>query len=115
MGVWQELENMAVDNTWDIIIMLESHWQGGIKGRTIPGYTLHQKQRPAGAKKGGGIVCLVRNSLAAYEWPGRNSPNQPEESSANIDAESLWIIVQSEAGDMAVGAVYYAAGGGANC
>ena len=67
-GVWQEWEEVVKKNKWEVVVMVETHWQGGVRGRTLEGFTMFDSQRDPTAKKGGGLAVLVKEGIGAVQW-----------------------------------------------
>ena len=104
---WFELSQLMSRSGWDIVMMTETHHQGNIQGRSIPGYALFQSQRPADTVKGGGLAVLVSKSIPAYTWV---SPRAPEGALDHSNTEILWVIVPFKTTKIALGLVYLRSG-----
>ena len=104
--VWQEWAQVIKQNKWDIAIMVETHWQGGINGRSVEGYFVLDRQRDATAKKGGGLAVLVREGTAAVEW------SSAEQGEGEARSELMWVIFPTVGvvPSFALGVVYLSSG-----
>ncbi len=62
---------MACNESWDIIMFAESHWQGGTRTVNIKGYNTYDVQRDATQKNGGGLVILINQRITLHLWTNK--------------------------------------------
>ena len=100
---WQDLQNIVHKYNWNVLGMTESHWYGGVPGRTIPGYKLYHTQRSAPMKKGGGLVLMVKQDLASYVY---DMPSSITDAAPHLKSEILWVILPGKNSNIALGLTY---------
>lgn len=96
-NLWDEIETRARELGTDVICLAETHWKEGDKGQQIKGFRRYWKGRAPEEKKGGGVAIFVKNDLSAREW---------ERPSDNTSSEHVWIVMQGETAEIAIGTVY---------
>ena len=94
-----ELKVMADDNAWDVILATETHRKDGAGGVPITGFNVFHRERKFDQKRGGGLAVYVRQNIRAYEW--EQHADQEE-----THAESMWTIIPTTDGELALGLVY---------
>jgi exonuclease III len=98
----EELKHMADTNSWDIILLTETHRRMGAQLIRMLGFQTFSTERKFDQKKGGGITVFVRDQITAYQWD--RNPGGTDES--QTQAENMWIIVPTSTGELALGIVY---------
>ena len=99
---WNEINNIAANEKWDIIAICEMGWYGGIQGKSLSGYSLYQAQRTPLMKKGGGLALMTKTKIPSFHI-------QPPRNEAENDAaksEILWIGIRMKQVTLAIGLIY---------
>ncbi len=96
-NLWDEIESRTREQGADIICLTETHWKEGDKGQEVKGYRRYWRRRAPEEKKGGGVAIFVKNDLSAWEW---------ERQSESRSNEHIWIVVQGQSEEIAIGVVY---------
>ena len=90
----------------DVFSVNETHFRKGDKKLKVPGFTVFECRRDEGRhdKKGGGVACLVRNSMGVVFK--KFSPQISKPALNYVDSERLWVTYQSQQGKSAICSLY---------
>ena len=98
-GEWADVQNQAATESWDVLLLNETHRREGTKNIRLQGYQVFENRRGPAGRKGGGLLIATKESLRAAEW-------ERDEKTDDDNSEILWVQIQTQIGWMAVGVVY---------
>jgi exonuclease III len=102
---WDNVRNNIRRRKWDIVVLTETHWREGQKGKRVEHYRRFCRKRTVGEKQGGGIAIFVHNKIKCWEWEAGNNDGL-------VDNESLWVTLQLGGIELAICGVYMATNSG---
>ena len=106
--IWNELTAIQARTKWNVVCLTETHWYGGVPGRSLPSFKLYHTQRTYPTKAGGGIAVMIHNDVPSRRWrtrePASSTPHHIE------DTEILWVLIGEGPTQIALGVVYLATG-----
>jgi exonuclease III len=98
---WDTIKQYIESEQWDVVLLTETHMREGAKAVNLQGYQSFLKCRPKASKKGGGVGVWTKNTLPVIQW---SSPAGDD----MLQAEKLWLVVNSGQCETAVCVVYMA-------